>query len=165
MSYYSYANEIQRDIQSDKVTAGDERLDYGSAIDGTVADMTRNLTQNGVEGTNVLKFYNMISASDFDKFLISKQQESLKKKSLKATAQSIKDKENENFYNLSMKQVLQNTTKTLVAVINDMVIFLNDQHKTFGKLFDIFTKSDRLIYVGLVLMFISVVLYFIMVTS
>ena len=152
------------DIQSDRVD-NDERLDYGSAVDGTVNDMMTNLGTNGVKGTSVLKFYNMISASDFDKFLISKQQESLNKKSLKATEQSIKDKNNEKFYNLSMKHVLQNTTKTLVDVINDIVIFVNDQHKTFGKLFNIFTKSDRLIYLGLVFVFISIVLYFIMVTS
>ncbi len=153
-----------KDIQSNKVDTN-ERLDHGSAVENTVNDMTTNLGKNGVEGTNVLKFYNMISANDFDKFLISKQQESLNKKSLKATAQSIKDKDDEKFYNLSISQVLQNTTKTLVDVINDIVIFINDQHKTFGELFNIFTKSDRLIYLGLVFVFISIVLYFIMVTS
>ena len=160
---YSYL-DVER-IQNDRNYGGGNEYLEASGINSTVMDITGNLEKNGVKGTNVLKFYNTISASDFDKFLISKQQKELEKKSLKASVQAIKDKENEKFYNLSLKNVLQNTTQTVVDIINDMVMFVNDDHKTFGKLFNIFTKSDRLIYVGLVLIFLSVVLYFINVTS
>lgn len=160
---YSYLN-VER-IQGVKDFGGGDDYLNASGINETVQDITGNLAKNGIKGTNVLKYYNTISASDFDKFLISKQQQELQKKSLKASVQAIKDKENEKFYNISLKNVLQNTTKTLVDIMNDLVIFVNDDHKTLGKLFNIFTKSERMIYIGLVLMLLSIVLYFITVTS
>ena len=86
-------------------------------------------------------------------------------KSTKATAQSIKNKENEKFYNLSLKNLAQNTSKTMIDIMNDMVIFFNSYDKNFGKLFDILTRNDRMIYVGLVLILISMILYFITVTA
>lgn len=160
---YNYL-DIER-IQGDRQYGGGNDYLESSSINATVMDITGNLEKNGVKGTNVLKYYNTISASDFDKFLISKQQQVLQDKSVKATAQSIRNKENEKFYNLSLKNLAQNTTKTMIDVMNDMVIFVNSSDKNFGKLFDIWTRGDRMIYVGIVLILISMILYFITVTS
>lgn len=158
---YSYLKEIE-DIQSGRTNNGELQ---DSAIGSTVNDILSNTEKNGVNQTNVLKYYNMISASDFDKYLISKQQETLKQKSLKETEQNVKDKESEKFYNLSIKNVGENTSKVLIDVMNDLVKFVNDEHKTFGKLFNIFTKNDRMIYVGIVIVLLSIMFYFITVTS
>jgi hypothetical protein len=154
-----------KNIQEDRNYGGGNDYLESSSINSTVMDITGNLEKNGIKGTNVLKYYNTISASDFDKFLISKQQQSLHEKSTKATAQSIKNKENEKFYNLSLKNLAQNTSKTMIDIMNDMVIFFNSYDKNFGKLFDILTRNDRMIYVGLVLILISMILYFITVTA
>lgn len=154
---YSYMGDMNNDLHG--------REEYGSTGFGSlVQTVNENTNNNGVTGTNVLKYYNMISASDFDKYLISKQQEALHKKSLKASVQAIKDKENERFYNLSMLNIANNTMSTLVSVLNDLVKFFNDKHKTLGKLYNIFVKEDRLIYLGLVIIFLSFTLYFITVT-
>lgn len=161
---YSYTNNISRG-ENDGESGLLGREEYGSTGFGSlIKTVNQNTGNNGVVGTNVLKYYNMISASDFDKYLISKQQEALHKKSLKASVQAVKDKENERFYNLSMLNIANNIMSTLVDVLNDLVKFFNDSHKTFGKLYNIFVKEDRLIYLGLVVLFFSFVLYFITVT-
>lgn len=157
---YSYegANNAVERIQSDKMNGGD-------GISGLVSSINENVTNNGIEQKNVLKYYNLISASDFDKFLIDMQQKKLNEKSLKATEQAIKDKENEKFYNLSIKNIVQNTTNIMIEVVNDLVVYFNSDDKTFGGLYVIISKNDRFIYVGIVMILISVMLYFITVTS
>lgn len=150
------------DIQ-DSNTFSDPKEDYGT-INNIVRDMTQKTQPHGVVDTNVLKYYNIISASDFDKFLLSKQQKQLEEKSIKATEQSIKDKESNRFYNLSLSQILQNTTTAMVEILNDLVLYIEQNDKNIGEILTILTKKDRMIYVGLVIIFLSFLLYFITVT-
>ena len=114
---------------------------------------------------NVLKYHNFVSADDFDKYLISKQQQLLNKKSELASKQAIKDKEMDKFYNLSLYQISNNTTQTLISILNELIIFNNNNNKTLGKFINIFIKNDRLIYVGITTIIISFMIYFISATS
>lgn len=156
---YSFIEPVQNNY-----TFSDPDAQF-SRVDDIVASINENVGKNGVKKSDVLKYYNMISASDFDKYLISKQQLELDNKGEEATAQAIKDKENERFYNLSLRSIGENTTRVLVNVLNDLVAYVNSDYKTFGGLFNIFTKEDRLIYVGIVVIILSLMFYFVNVSQ
>ena len=155
-SYVGANNAVER-IQSDKMN--------NDGLNSLVSSINENVNTYDINQENVLKYYNVISASDFDKFLIDMQQKKITDKSIKATEQAIIDKEHEKFYNLSIKNIAFNTTNVMIEIVNDLVIYLNSSDKSFGKLYVILSKKDRFIYLGIVLIILSVMLYFITVTS
>ena len=74
-------------------------------------------------------------------------------------------------YNLTLKEIFVNMLKVMVDIINDMsTILLDPVNKngnimlTVQKLRKTLTKKDRLIYVGLIFVIISILIYFIDIT-
>jgi hypothetical protein len=74
-------------------------------------------------------------------------------------------KENKSIYNLSVNTLLKNLSTVLLEITNDVSVFINQDNKSFNSFFIIFTKKERLMYVGLLLVFISIVLWFIDITN
>lgn len=83
-----------------------------------------------------------------------------------------------DFFNLSLKQILQNWSNNMQAILVDLTdeIYLDESiRKTdniyqfinvfSNKLWQILTKDFRIIYFGLTLIFISIVIYFINISS
>ena len=69
------------------------------------------------------------------------------------------NEEKDKFYNLSLKQIFINLSNTLILIIND-IIDIDSKSKNNIKLYiDILFKDDRIIYVGIFLIFISIILY------
>ena len=74
-------------------------------------------------------------------------------------------------YNLTLKEIFVNMLKVMVDIINDMSTILIDPVNKNGnimltvqKLRKTLTKKDRLIYVGLIFVIISILIYFIDIT-
>jgi hypothetical protein len=75
-------------------------------------------------------------------------------------------------YNLTLKEILINLLKVIVDIINDIsTILLDPLNKNrdlitvLKKVRKTFTKKDRLVYVGLFFIIISLLIYFIDGTS
>ena len=93
------------------------------------------------------------------------------------TINKIADNENKKnntykkIYNLTLREILLNLLKVIVDIINEMSIILIDPvnkngtiMSTIMKLRKTLTKTDRLIYVGLFFIIISILIYFIDIT-
>jgi hypothetical protein len=69
-------------------------------------------------------------------------------------------------YNLTMKEIYKKTLQSLIDIINDIVEvyskkdYVNNNNYIYI-LLDIFTKDDRKIYVGIMLLVLSFIVYFI----
>lgn len=76
-------------------------------------------------------------------------------------------KQSNEFLNLSLNEVFKNFTKTLILILNDIVLFIDDYITQNKKKDDmlvnflkIFIIEDRLIYVGLFFIMLSMFIYF-----
>lgn len=83
-----------------------------------------------------------------------------------------KHKESNEFLNLSLNDVFTNFTKTLILILNDIVLFIDDyitqnnpKEDMLINFFKIFIIEDRLIYVGLFFIMLSMFIYFMDVSS
>ena len=68
--------------------------------------------------------------------------------------------------NLTVGQLYDNTIRTIVAIINDISVLISEKDVITGtefrrRLFKAFTMKERRMYVGIVLIVLSFVLYFI----
>jgi hypothetical protein len=69
-------------------------------------------------------------------------------------------------YNLTIKELYKNTLQTLIDIINDIVDvyskkdYINNNNYIFI-LYNIFTKDNRKIYVGIMFIILSFIIYFI----
>ena len=81
------------------------------------------------------------------------------------------------FYNLSLKQILDNFLLTWNDIINEIINLhtkMSKKKKTYwwnnikqilASIIEITTKGDRLIYVGIMLIIISFFIYFLLISS
>lgn len=81
------------------------------------------------------------------------------------------------FYNLSLKQILDNFLLTWNDIINEIInlhtkmskkkntYWWNNIKQILASIIDITTKGDRLIYVGIMLIIISFFIYFLLISS
>jgi hypothetical protein len=69
-------------------------------------------------------------------------------------------------YNLTIKELYKNTLQTLIDIINDIIDvyskkdYINNNNFIFV-LYNIFTKNNRKIYVGIMFVILSFIIYFI----
>lgn len=106
--------------------------------------------------------------SDNINLLSIEEKKILSKLNSKANIQKQKELLNYNFYNLSLKQIFNNFLKTWNLIIMDIMELYNTQNSWKKILFDllfIFTKDERLIYVGIMLIIVSFFMYFILLSS
>lgn len=107
-----------------------------------------------------------IKETDIEKY-IEKQIE-LKLNSLLETLPDKipKDLQIKPIYNLTIKELYKNTLQTLIDIINDVVDayskkdYINNNNYIYI-LYNIFTKDNRKIYVGIMIIILSFIIYFI----
>ena len=58
-------------------------------------------------------------------------------------------------YNLSVKDLSRNLTETFIDMINEFSLYTNDENKKLTDYVRIITHEDRLIYVGIIFVIIS----------
>ena len=77
-----------------------------------------------------------------------------------------KDLQIKPIYNLTIKELYKNTLQTLIDIINDVVDayskkdYINNNNYIYI-LYNIFTKDNRKIYVGIMIIILSFIIYFI----
>ena len=116
--------------------------------------------------SNILKKESIITLNDYEKYKLNEEYNKLYTNSKIGTTELKEDKENNRFYNLSLKNVFDNLIRTIVIIINELTVYIRDKDKLSNKdLIEIFTKDDRLIYVGIFLIILSLLLFFIKISS
>ena len=109
---------------------------------------------------------NLDKNTDIEKY-IEKQIELKLNSLLKTLPDTIPKNQNiKPIYNLTIKELYKNTLQTLIDIINDIVDvyskkdYINNNNYIFI-LYNIFTKDNRKIYVGIMLIILSFIIYFI----
>jgi uncharacterized protein (UPF0335 family) len=78
-----------------------------------------------------------------------------------------KENNNKMVYEYTIHELYQNTMQYLIDVINDVADFIsidhkNDSNKEFrNKLFNIFLNENRKLYTGIILIILSLIIYFV----
>jgi sulfatase maturation enzyme AslB (radical SAM superfamily) len=76
-----------------------------------------------------------------------------------------KIKEQKNFYDLSLRELYKNTLQTIIDILNDITnAYSNgyvDNSNYIYIIINILSKEERRLYVGIILLFLSFIIYFI----
>ena len=120
-----------------------------------------NSMVNKLEETNVLKEKNIFTENDYEKMMIERQYNKLYEMSQIENEKKKKEFNNKKFYNLSFKQLGDNLSVTFIEMLNEFAIYSKNEDGNINDLFIIVTKGGRLIYVGIIFIIISILLYFI----
>ena len=126
--------------------------DYNSSFDTKLNNMENNNNDNENDKQsekNVLKNQFNFNYSDYQKLKLAEQYNELYSKQFTTNMENEKIVENKKIFNLSLKDLFKNTSVTLSDLLNDLVIYYNQEHKTLNEFILIFTKQQRLIYLGL----------------
>jgi len=72
-------------------------------------------------------------------------------------------KDEDDFFNFSIIELYNNTMKTMIDIINDVIRILDNNNKEsyFRNIFQIFFSENRMFYIGIILIILSFVIYFI----
>lgn len=115
---------------------------------------------------NIVSTNDMFSMTDYQKMKLQEQYNKLYHRGKDVNEKQIEQKEGERFYNLSLKQIMINLVDRLVKILNDTVDFINsEKDKTVSKALNIITEGDRLLYLGLFIIIMAMLLFFIGGTS
>lgn len=110
---------------------------------------------------NILKDEFTLDKSDYEKLKQAQQQNELNSLQYRENEKAKQIKENKNIYNMSLYSLYNRLSSVSINIIEDITIYINQKDKNLNTFFIIFTKEDRLIYVGILLVIISLSLWFI----
>lgn len=117
------------------------------------------------ENINVLKSDTILTQDQYNKEKINREYNELYMKSKEATQEAIEKKESERIYNLSIKQIINNASKVYIDIINEITISIDNKEFNIEQVIKIFTLKDRLIYVGILIVVLSLFLGFIFISD
>lgn len=108
----------------------------------------------------------MFTISNYQKMKLQEQYNRLYHRGKDVNEREVENKEGQRFYNLSLKQIMINLVDRLVKILNAFVDFINDkEEKSLSRAVAIITEGDRLIYLGIFVIIIAMMLFFIGGTS
>lgn len=102
-----------------------------------------------------------MDTSDFNKLKNAQQMNKLYSQQYNENEKLKILKENKNIYNLSFNQLIKNFSLVLMEITNDLSAFINSKNKSINSFMIIFVQKERLMYVGILLLIISLALWFI----
>lgn len=73
-------------------------------------------------------------------------------------------KDNEDFFNISILDIYRNTIQTIIDIINEITHLLDitqNYDNIFRKILKILFKNERMFYIGIILIILSFIIYFI----
>ena len=114
---------------------------------------------------SILKDDFLLTRTDYEKEMINRQYNKLYFNSLNDTNKLAKEKESQIIYNLSLKQIFQNTSDTLIKMMNEYAILMKNGDKNYNKYVEVLIKDDRMVYVGIIFIVLAMMIFFIFVTS
>ncbi len=122
------------------------------------------LTQS--KDINVLKNDYTVDLNDYEKLKIAEQYNRLYSNVYDTNKLNAEINENKKIYNLSLSELIQKSGSVYINLLNDMSIFFSKDNadKSINKLGYIITKDDNLLYIGVMVLFLSFLLWLIDVT-
>lgn len=74
--------------------------------------------------------------------------------------------EKNDFFNLNLYDIYKNTLQTIIDIINDLIELFEDKKYIkkevfYERLYKIFIDDKRLLYIGIIIIFLSFIIYFI----
>jgi len=73
-------------------------------------------------------------------------------------------KDTNDFFNISILDIYKNTIQTIIDIINEITHLLDitkNYDNIFRKILRIFFKNERMFYIGIILIILSFIIYFI----
>ena len=110
---------------------------------------------------NVLKDEFTLEKSDYEKLKNSQQENEIKSLQYQENEKAKLIKQNKNIYNMSIYTLFKRLSKVSIEIMEDVTIYISQKDQNINNFFIIFTKEDRLIYVGILLLILSFSLWFI----
>jgi hypothetical protein len=116
---------------------------------------------------NILKKNLTLNYNDYQKLKISEQYNKLYSNTYDKNQINIYTNENKKIYNLSINDLIKKSGGIYINLINDLSNFLsfNNKDKSLNKLGLIIVKDDNLLYIGILILLLSFLLWIIDVTS
>ncbi len=120
-----------------------------------------------MDNKNILKEKDIFTETDYEKMMITRQYNKLYELSQDENNKKKEEYDNKKFYNLSFSQLGTNLSLTFMDMLNEFSIYMREEpeKRDINNFFIIITKEGRLIYVGLILIIASIMLYFIDISS
>jgi len=117
--------------------------------------------------SDILEDASVYTLSDFQKLQLAKSYKKLYSNTILENKKREEEKYNKRVYNLSLKKLFENFFTTWTYIVNEMTTLMYDDsnNKDINNYIIILTKNDRIIYVGIMFVLISVILYFIFLTQ
>ena len=109
----------------------------------------------------ILKDNYTLNKSNYEKIKLADQYNQLYSNEYRDNLNNQIKYDNEKIYNLSLKSLLQNASLVYMEIVSELSNFLSMKNKNLNSLGLIFTKNDRLLYVGLFILTISFCLWII----
>jgi hypothetical protein len=111
---------------------------------------------------NILKEDELYTLTDYQKLKLSEQYDKLYNLSRIENRKRYIENQKNLFYNLSIHDLVVNFSNDMIDIVNELTNFImNNTNKNINNFMAIFVKNTRLIHVGLLFIFISLMLYFI----
>jgi hypothetical protein len=116
---------------------------------------------------NILQNEDTYTMSDFQKQQLAESYKKLYSKTVYENEKTEQNKYNKRVYNLSLKTLFENFFTTWTHIVNEMtdLIYDDNNNKNFNNYIIILTKNERIIYVGIMFILLSLICYFIFLTS
>jgi hypothetical protein len=124
---------------------------------------------------NVLKNDTIFSYSDYNTMMLSKENNNLNKLNDLANNDLLKTANNKRFFNLSLKEIIDKTILTVVAIFIDFLKLMKPEESIkrenmnymdkVGVYSSIFIKNDRMVYFGVFLIFMSLLFMVVFLSS
>jgi len=116
--------------------------------------------------TNILKKDYSLSYNDYEKLKIAEQYNKLYSNIYNENKSNIELNENKKLYNLSFYDLIKNSLPVYNELMNELSKFFSKENndKSFNKLGIIITNNDNLLYIGILVLVISFLLWLIDIT-
>lgn len=127
-------------------------------------DNNKDILDN--KNINVLKKPYTLNYTDYEKLKISEQYNRLYSNVYDTNKSNIEINENKKIYNLSLNDLVNKSGGVYINLLNDLSIYFskNNNDKSINKLGLIITKEDNLLYIGVLVLFLSFLLWLIDIT-
>jgi len=116
---------------------------------------------------NILDNAETYTLSDFQKLKLAESYKKLYENTIFENKKRQQEKYNKRIYNLSIKTLFENFFTNWTYIIDEMTVLIYDpeNNKNINNYIIILTKDNRIIYVGMMMIFLSIILYFIFLTK
>ena len=127
-------------------------------------DNNKDILDN--KNINVLKKNYTLNYTDYEKLKIAEQYNRLYSNVYETNKLNVEINENKKIYNLSLSELVNKSGGIYINLLNDLSIFFskNNNDKSINKLGLIITKEDNLLYIGVLVLFLSFLLWLIDIT-